>query len=31
MKGFHSNIETLTLENDKFRRVLYTASTANWC
>ncbi len=24
MKGFHSNIETLTLENDKFRRVLYT-------
>jgi mannose-6-phosphate isomerase-like protein (cupin superfamily) len=24
MKGFHSNIETLTLENEKFRQVLYT-------
>jgi mannose-6-phosphate isomerase-like protein (cupin superfamily) len=24
MKGFHSNIEKLTLENDNFRKVLYT-------
>jgi mannose-6-phosphate isomerase-like protein (cupin superfamily) len=24
MKGFSSNIETLTLENDNFRKVLYT-------
>jgi mannose-6-phosphate isomerase-like protein (cupin superfamily) len=24
MKGFHSNIEKITLENDKFRKVLYT-------
>jgi mannose-6-phosphate isomerase-like protein (cupin superfamily) len=26
MKGFNDNIEQLTLENDNFRRVLYTAS-----
>ena len=25
MKGFNDNIEALTLENDDFRRVLYTA------
>ena len=24
MKGFHSNIEKITLENDNFRKVLYT-------
>jgi len=24
MKGFHSNIEKLTLENGTFRKVLYT-------
>jgi mannose-6-phosphate isomerase-like protein (cupin superfamily) len=24
MKGFNANIETLTLENDNFRKVLYT-------
>jgi len=24
MKGFHSNIEKITLENDNFRRVLYS-------
>ena len=24
MKGFHSNIETATLENESFRKVLYT-------
>lgn len=26
MKGFNDNIEELTLENDNFRKVLYTAS-----
>ena len=26
MKGFNDNIEDLTLENDDFRKVLYTAS-----
>jgi mannose-6-phosphate isomerase-like protein (cupin superfamily) len=26
MKGFNDNIEQLTLENDDFRRVLYTAA-----
>ena len=26
MKGFNDNIEELTLENDDFRKVLYTAS-----
>ena len=26
MKGYHHNIEKLTLENDFFRKVLYTAS-----
>ncbi len=26
MKGFNDNIEQLTLENDDFRKVLYTAS-----
>lgn len=26
MKGFHENIETLTIENQHFRKVLYTAS-----
>jgi mannose-6-phosphate isomerase-like protein (cupin superfamily) len=26
MKGFNDNIEQLTLENDNFRKVLYTAS-----
>lgn len=25
MKGFHADIETQTLENDNFRKVLYTA------
>lgn len=25
MKGFHGNIEKLTLENENFRKVLYTA------
>jgi hypothetical protein len=24
MKGFHSNIEKLTLENETYRKVLYT-------
>lgn len=24
MKGFHANIEQLTLENNHFRKVLYT-------
>ncbi len=26
MKGFHANIEQLTIENDNFRKVLYTSS-----
>ncbi|MCH5718417.1 cupin domain-containing protein [Niabella hibiscisoli] len=26
MKGFNANIQQLTLENDHFRKVLYTAS-----
>jgi hypothetical protein len=29
MKGFVQDIEDLAVKNDEFRRVLYTAATAN--
>ena len=31
VKGFCDNIEKATVENDDFRRVLYTGHIFSWC
>ena len=30
-RGYCDNIERLTVENEDFRRVLYTGSICSWC